>query len=41
MSAVWSRVRGGATGQATAPGSHGHNLVSVKVLEAPRSRPTS
>jgi hypothetical protein len=32
MSAVWSRVRGGATGQATAPGSHGHNLVSVKVL---------
>jgi hypothetical protein len=32
MSAVWSRVRGGATGQPTAPGSHGHNLVSVKVL---------
>lgn len=32
MSAVWSRVRGGATGQPTAPGSHGHNLVSVKVV---------
>jgi hypothetical protein len=32
MQAVWSRVRGGATGQQTAPGSHGHNLVSVKVL---------
>ncbi|MGH3081381.1 MAG: hypothetical protein ACRDNH_09640 [Gaiellaceae bacterium] len=32
MAAVWSRVRGGATGQPTAPGSHGHNLVSVKVL---------
>lgn len=32
MTAVWSRVRGGATGQPTAPGAHGHNLVSVKVL---------
>ena len=32
MAAVWSRVRGGATGQPTAPGSHGHNLVSVKVV---------
>jgi hypothetical protein len=32
MAAVWSRVRGGATGQATAPGAHGHNLVSVKVV---------
>jgi hypothetical protein len=32
MAAVWSRVRGGATGQTTAPGSHGHNLVSVKVV---------
>jgi hypothetical protein len=32
MAAVWSRVRGGATGGTTAPGSHGHNLVSVKVV---------
>jgi hypothetical protein len=32
MMAVWQRVRGGATGQPTAPGSHGHNLVSVKVV---------
>jgi hypothetical protein len=32
MGAVWQRVRGGATGAPTAPGSHGHNLVSVKVL---------
>jgi hypothetical protein len=32
MAAVWSRVRGGATGQTTAPGAHGHNLVSVKVV---------
>jgi hypothetical protein len=32
MAAVWSRIRGGATGQTTAPGSHGHNLVSVKVV---------
>jgi hypothetical protein len=31
MKAVWDRVRGGATGGTTAPGSHGHNLVSVKV----------
>jgi hypothetical protein len=31
MTAVWQRVRGGATGGTTAPGSHGHNLVSVKV----------
>jgi hypothetical protein len=31
MGAVWSRVRGAATGAPTAPGSHGHNLVSVKV----------
>ena len=32
MAAVWSRVRGGATGEPTAPGAHGHNLVSVKVV---------
>jgi hypothetical protein len=32
MAAVWSRVRGGATGGTTAPGAHGHNLVSVKVV---------
>jgi hypothetical protein len=32
MGAVWQRVRGGASGAPTAPGSHGHNLVSVKVL---------
>jgi hypothetical protein len=31
MTAVWQRVRGGATGGTTAPGAHGHNLVSVKV----------
>jgi hypothetical protein len=31
MSAVWQRVRGGATRGTTAPGAHGHNLVSVKV----------
>jgi hypothetical protein len=32
MTAVWQRVRGGATGGTTAPGLHGHNLVSVKVV---------
>jgi hypothetical protein len=32
MGAVWQRVRGGTSGAPTAPGSHGHNLVSVKVL---------
>ena len=32
MKAVWQRVRGGATGAPTAPGAHGHNLVSVKVV---------
>jgi hypothetical protein len=32
MAAVWGRVRGGTGGQQTAPGSHGHNLVSVKVV---------
>jgi hypothetical protein len=32
MTAVWQRVRGTATGGTTAPGAHGHNLVSVKVL---------
>jgi hypothetical protein len=32
MGSVWQRVRGGATGQQTAPGAHGHNLVSVKVV---------
>ncbi len=31
MTSVWNRIRGGATGGTTAPGSHGHNLVSVKV----------
>jgi hypothetical protein len=31
MKAIWQRVRGGATGAPTSPGSHGHNLVSVKV----------
>lgn len=31
MAAVWTRVRGGATGGTTSPGAHGHNLVSVKV----------
>ncbi|HZB35396.1 MAG TPA: hypothetical protein VE440_04920 [Gaiellaceae bacterium] len=32
MTAIWQRVRGAATGGPTSPGSHGHNLVSVKVL---------
>jgi hypothetical protein len=32
MEAVWTRVRGGATGGTTSPGAHGHNLVSVKVV---------
>jgi len=32
MRAVWTRVRGAATGGPTSPGSHGHNLVSVKVV---------
>lgn len=32
MAAVWGRVRGGATGQQTGPGAHGHSLVSVKVV---------
>jgi hypothetical protein len=31
MTAVWNRVRGGASGGTTSPGAHGHNLVSVKV----------
>ena len=31
MTAVWQRVRGGTTPGTTAAGSHGHNLVSVKV----------
>src|SRR5215210_475699 len=31
MQAVWDRVRGGTGGGAPSPGSHGHNLVSVKV----------
>jgi hypothetical protein len=31
MGSVWSRVRGGATGDTVSPGLHGHNLVSVKV----------
>ena len=33
MQAVWTRVRGGGTGGGTtAPGAHGHGLVSVKVV---------
>ena len=32
MTSVWNRVKGGSTGGTTAPGAHGHNLVSVKVL---------
>jgi hypothetical protein len=32
MQAVWTRVRGGASGGTTSPGSHGHNLVSTKVV---------
>jgi hypothetical protein len=34
MQAVWTRVRGGSTsgGTTASPGSHGHNLVSVKVV---------
>jgi hypothetical protein len=34
MQAVWTRVRGGTTsgGTTASPGSHGHNLVSVKVV---------
>jgi hypothetical protein len=31
MTSVWNRVRGGASGTPTAPGAHGHNLVSTKV----------
>jgi len=33
MEAVWTRVRGGGGGGGTtAPGAHGHNLVSTKVV---------
>jgi hypothetical protein len=32
MGAVWTRVRGGGGGGGVAPGAHGHNLVSVKVV---------
>jgi hypothetical protein len=32
MSAIWTRVRGTPSGGTTSPGSHGHGLVSVKVV---------
>jgi hypothetical protein len=32
MTAVWNRVRTGGGGATTAPGAHGHNLVSTKVV---------
>ena len=32
MEAVWTRIRGGGAGGGTAPGLHGHNLVSTKVV---------
>ena len=34
MEAVWTRIRGGGAGGGTAPGLHGHNLVSTKVVGA-------
>jgi hypothetical protein len=35
MQRIWERVRGGTTGGGTAPGLHGHNLVSVRVAGGP------
>jgi hypothetical protein len=32
MQRIWERVRGGGSGGGTAPGLHGHNLVSVRVV---------
>jgi hypothetical protein len=32
MQRIWERVRGGTSGGTTAPGLHGHNLVSTKVV---------
>jgi hypothetical protein len=32
MERIWSRIRGGGAGGGTAPGLHGHNLVSTKVV---------
>jgi hypothetical protein len=32
MQRIWERVRGGTSGGGTAPGLHGHNLVSTKVV---------
>jgi hypothetical protein len=32
MERIWTRIRGGGAGGGTAPGLHGHNLVSTKVV---------